>query len=201
MQLIALALSATRAVALAAPQNAPCIFSANDGPSSETPSRPGEFHPEHRVARGSHPPPAPTDRSVRFSRTTLVRRNFTAPRERCYPFESRFHGWRFFSLHRRPILPLNGAHVSVERLSFRWPLPPVAGSPGRRVSGRRRRAVRAGLRPPLKLHVRISRMQLSRRLRLSEMRLKVLTRRGSQARTRRTAPAPAVASSQHSASV
>jgi alkanesulfonate monooxygenase SsuD/methylene tetrahydromethanopterin reductase-like flavin-dependent oxidoreductase (luciferase family) len=31
------------------------------------PSRPGEFHPEHRVAGGSHPPPAPTERSVRMS--------------------------------------------------------------------------------------------------------------------------------------
>ncbi len=27
----------------------------------------------HRVAGGGHPPPAPTERSVRFSRTTLVR--------------------------------------------------------------------------------------------------------------------------------
>jgi hypothetical protein len=27
----------------------------------------------HRVARGSHPPPAPTERSVQFSRTTLFR--------------------------------------------------------------------------------------------------------------------------------
>ena len=28
----------------------------------------------HRVADGSHPPPAPTERSVRISRTTLFRR-------------------------------------------------------------------------------------------------------------------------------
>src|SRR5260370_41516691 len=31
------------------------------------------------------------------------------------------------------ILPLYGAHVSVERLPFRWPLPHVAGSPDLRV--------------------------------------------------------------------
>src|ERR1700681_1299407 len=31
------------------------------------------------------------------------------------------------------ILPLYGAHVSIERLTFRWPLPHVAGSPDRRV--------------------------------------------------------------------
>src|SRR5437867_3189521 len=30
-------------------------------------------------------------------------------------------------------LPLYGAHVAVERLTFRWPLPHVAGSPGRGV--------------------------------------------------------------------
>jgi transposase len=42
------------------------------------PSRPGEFHPEHRVAGGSHPPPAPTERSVRISRTTLFGSRFTA---------------------------------------------------------------------------------------------------------------------------
>src|SRR6516225_9770874 len=125
------------------------LFSGWVNRQQQAPSRPGEFHPEHRVARGSHPPPAPTDRSVRFSRTTLVRRNFTAPRERCYPFESRFHGWQFFSLHRRPILPLNGAHVSVERLSFRWPLPPVAGSPGRRVVSASLTAVRSSGLPRL----------------------------------------------------
>ena len=31
------------------------------------------------------------------------------------------------------ILPLNGAHVAVERLPFRWPLPHVVGSPDRGV--------------------------------------------------------------------
>ncbi len=34
----------------------------------------------HRVAGGSHPPPAPTERSVRISRTTLFGETFTAPR-------------------------------------------------------------------------------------------------------------------------
>src|SRR6516165_5563900 len=66
-----------------------------------------------------------------------------APSLRCYSFESRFHGWRFFSLHRRPVLPLHGAHVAVERLSFRWPLPHVAGSPGRRVISASLTAIRS----------------------------------------------------------
>src|SRR4249920_416060 len=51
------------------------------------------------------------------------------PSFRCYSFESRFHGWLVFSLHRRPDLPLNGAHVSHEQFNFRWPLPQVIGSP------------------------------------------------------------------------
>ncbi len=34
----------------------------------------------HRVAGGSHPPPAPTERSVRISRTTLFGEGFTAQR-------------------------------------------------------------------------------------------------------------------------
>jgi hypothetical protein len=34
-------------------------------------SRPGGFHPVHRVTGGSHPPPVPTELSVRISRTTL----------------------------------------------------------------------------------------------------------------------------------
>ena len=35
------------------------------------PSWPGDFHPEHRVTGGGHPPPVPTERGVRISRTTL----------------------------------------------------------------------------------------------------------------------------------
>jgi branched-chain amino acid transport system substrate-binding protein len=35
------------------------------------PSRPGEFHPEHRVTGDGRPPPVPTERGVRISRTTL----------------------------------------------------------------------------------------------------------------------------------
>ena len=57
----------------------------------------------HRVAEGGHPPPAPTERSVRISRTTLFRNRFTA--FCCYSFESRCHDWRIFSLHRRPYPP------------------------------------------------------------------------------------------------
>ena len=37
------------------------------------PSRPGEFHPEHRVTGGGHPPPVPTERGVRISRTNALR--------------------------------------------------------------------------------------------------------------------------------
>ena len=37
-------------------------------------SRPEELHPRHRVTGGGRPPPVPTDRSVRISRTTLFRR-------------------------------------------------------------------------------------------------------------------------------
>src|SRR6516164_5737406 len=39
----------------------------------------------HRVDGGSHPPPPPTDRSVRISRTTLFGRWFTALREPAAP--------------------------------------------------------------------------------------------------------------------
>jgi hypothetical protein len=38
----------------------------------------GDCSPEDRVARGGHPPPAPTERSVRISRTTLFGSWFTA---------------------------------------------------------------------------------------------------------------------------
>src|SRR6202023_1914850 len=48
---------------------------------------------------------------------------------RCYLFKFRFHGQLIFSLHRRPCLPLNGAHVAQEQFTCRWPLPHVAGSP------------------------------------------------------------------------
>src|SRR5215471_9508651 len=46
---------------------------------------------------------------------------------------------------------------------------------------------RAGLRPPPKLHVQFSRMQLSRRLRHAEMQEKGSTRSSSQAHTHGTA--------------
>jgi hypothetical protein len=46
--------------------------------NSIEPSRPGEFHPQHRVAGGGCPPPAPTERSGRISRTTLFKGCFTA---------------------------------------------------------------------------------------------------------------------------
>ena len=40
---------------------------------------------DHRVAGGSRPPPAPTERSVRISRTTLFESCFTARRELVTP--------------------------------------------------------------------------------------------------------------------
>ncbi len=36
-----------------------------------TSSRPRELPPQYRVTGGSYPPPVPTERSVRISRTTL----------------------------------------------------------------------------------------------------------------------------------
>jgi len=59
---------------------------------------------------------------------------------------------------------------------------------------------RAGFRPPLKLHVRFSRMQLSRKLSYAERQAKELAQPGSQARTRDKAPPWASVSSRHSAS-
>ena len=59
---------------------------------------------------------------------------------------------------------------------------------------------RAGLRPPLKLHVRFSRMQLSRKLSYAERQAKELVQPGSQARTRDKAPPWAAVSSRRSAS-
>src|SRR6516164_2598818 len=56
----------------------PCLPKSGPGVSATLPSRPGEFHPEHRVGGGSPPPPPPTERSMRISRTTLFGRWFTA---------------------------------------------------------------------------------------------------------------------------
>src|SRR5262249_29508552 len=56
-----------------------------------------------------------------------------------------------------------------------------------RVGGGARDRPRAGLRPPLELHVRFSRMQLWRRLNDAEMQEKELNRSAAQARTHRTA--------------
>src|SRR5712691_2154273 len=60
--------------------------------------------------------------------------------------------------------------------------------------------LRAGLRPPPKLHVRFSRMQLSRRLSDARMQGKELNRSAEQARTRRRAGLLAAVSSPHCAS-
>jgi hypothetical protein len=38
---------------------------------------------------------------------------------RCYLFKFCFHGRLIFSLHRRPCLPLNGAHVAQEQFTCR----------------------------------------------------------------------------------
>ena len=56
-----------------------------------------------------------------------------------------------------------------------------------RVGGGARNNPRAGLRPPLELHVQFSRMQLLRRVSDAEMREKELNRSAAQARTHRTA--------------
>src|SRR5207245_8629473 len=52
-----------------------------------------------------------------------------APSLRCYSFESCFHGWRFFSLHRRPCPPVVWSPC-VRRTT---PLP-LAASPCSRLS-------------------------------------------------------------------
>src|ERR1700720_2772730 len=41
------------------------------------------------------------------------------PSFRCYLFKFRFHGQLIFSLHRRPCLPLDGAHVAQEQFNYR----------------------------------------------------------------------------------
>jgi len=53
---------------------------AKKGYTAEMPSRPREFHREHPVTGGSRPPPVPTERSVRFSRTTLFKIPFLQSR-------------------------------------------------------------------------------------------------------------------------
>src|SRR5215472_2956796 len=87
----------------------------------------------------------------------------------CYSFESCFHGWRFFSLHRRPNPPFVWSPCFPRTIQL-----PLAASPCSRLSrpqsvGSEEARCRAGLRPPPKLHVQFSRMQLSRRLKSSEM--------------------------------
>ena len=70
-----------------------------------------------------------------------------------------------------------------------------------RIVGSEEARFRAGLRPPLKLHVRFSRMQLSRRLSDARMQEKVLDRATGQARTRRTTWSRAAVSSLRCANV
>ncbi len=82
----------------------------------------------HRVAGGGHPPPAPTERSVRISRTTLFGESFTA-QLRCYSFEFRCHDSMFFSLHRRPPPPVEGISCFL-----RTSLSPLTASPCGRLS-------------------------------------------------------------------
>jgi hypothetical protein len=47
------------------------LFRAHRKPQAALLSRPGEFHPEHRVTGDGRPSPVPTERGVRISRTTL----------------------------------------------------------------------------------------------------------------------------------
>jgi catechol 2,3-dioxygenase-like lactoylglutathione lyase family enzyme len=52
------------------------------------PSRPKEFHLGYRVVGGGRPPPTPTERGVRISRTTLFGSWFTAFTAICSSFVS-----------------------------------------------------------------------------------------------------------------
>src|SRR5215472_1122661 len=51
------------------------------------------------------------------------------PSFRCYPFESCFHGWRFFSLHRRPNPPVEWSPCFPRTIQL-----PLAASPCSRLS-------------------------------------------------------------------
>jgi hypothetical protein len=64
-----------------------------------------------------------------------------------------------------------------------------------RIVGSEEARLRAGLRPPPKLHRRICRMQLSRRLNETREKEKELKRAGAQVRTRRKAGTQATVSS------
>src|SRR5215831_13926354 len=52
-----------------------------------------------------------------------------APSFRCYSFESCFHGWRFFSLHRRPHPPIEWSPCFPRTTQL-----PLAASPCSRLS-------------------------------------------------------------------
>jgi hypothetical protein len=54
-----------------------------------------------------------------------------------------------FSLHRRPDLPLYGAHVAPEQFNFCWPLPLVAGSPDLQVLSASLTSAKSSDRPRL----------------------------------------------------
>src|SRR6516162_9766298 len=99
------------------------------------------------------------------------------------PASSRSQGVTAGRGHRRGV----DAH-SVKRLYYRQTVGPDVGRiAGSRVGGGASNVPDAGHRPPPKLHVQISRMQLSRRLSTAKMQVKVLSRANEQARTRRTA--------------
>ena len=66
----------------------------------------------HRVAGGGHPPPAPTEPSVRISRTALVRSGFTVWRQlRVRDMELRFKQ-RELRLDPLELLPRDRAALS-----------------------------------------------------------------------------------------
>src|ERR1700730_18440001 len=58
-----------------------------------------------------------------FARDVMGQRGkaeiWLTPSFRCYLFKFRFHGQLIFSLHRRPCLPLDGAHVAQEQFNYR----------------------------------------------------------------------------------
>ena len=86
------------------------------------------IHPRGRVARDLTqipPHPLPSDVMRQGGKPEL----WLTPSFRCYSFESRCHGWRFFSLHRRPFPPVVWSPCRPRTIQL-----PLAASPGSRFS-------------------------------------------------------------------
>ena len=97
------------------------------------------------------------------------RRGDTTPSFRCYSFESCFHGWRFFPLHRRPNPPVEWSPCFPRTIQL-----PLAASPCSRLSRPQstisqsdcRQVIRSsllcGLVGPYKLHLNLTALPCSR---------------------------------------